>query len=188
MIIRLIIIIMLISVPPGAKYDLKVIKDQLIPVLVELEDVRFVIKRGSAYSCISTGNLRFLDIISYLAAGTNYDSFLKAYGATAPKSYFPYEWFSGLDKLSEVVFPAFDDFYSSLKRRNTLVPSKTETLTEPEVAVIGRVPTKESPVSDPEADLIALHRYTELRDMFYANGWTFREYLAFYNNRYSTLY
>lgn len=162
---------------------MKVIKDQLIPILVELDDVRFVIKRGSSYPCITTGNLRFLDIISYLAAGTNYDSFLKAYGATAPKSYFPYEWFSGLDKLSEVTFPAFDDFYSALKQRNTLVPSKAETLTEPEVAVIGRVPTKERPMSDPEADLIASHRYTELRDMFYANGWTFREYLAFYNNR-----
>jgi len=168
---------------PGSKYDLKVIKEQLIPVLVELEDIRYVIKRGSSYSCISTSNLRFLDILSYLAAGTNYDSFLKAYGATAPKSFFPYEWFDSLEKLSCTDFPRYTDFYSSLKGRNTLEPSKVETLTGDEAAVIGRFPTKDNPLTDGEVNLIASARYSELQQKFYENGWTFREFLAFYNNR-----
>ena len=145
--------------------------------------MKFVIKRGSSYACIATERLKFLDVISYVAAGVDLNSFLKAYGANVPKSFFPYEWFTGLDRLSAVIFPTFDDFYSSLKKKNTLIPNKAETLTGPEVAVIGRVPTKESPMSDPEAQLIASHRYNELRDMFYDNGWTFRDFLSFYNNR-----
>ena len=145
--------------------------------------MKFVIKRGSSYACIATERLKFLDVISYVAAGVDLSSFLKAYGANVPKSFFPYEWFTGLDRLSAVIFPTFDDFYSSLKKKNTLIPNKAETLTGPEVAVIGRVPTKESPMSDPEAQLIASHRYNELRDMFYDNGWTFRDFLSFYNNR-----
>ena len=167
----------------GGKYDLKVVKEQLIPVLVELDEIKFVIKRGSAYPCIATERLKFLDVVSYVAVGVDLSSFLKAYGANAPKSFFPYEWFTGLDKLSAVVFPEFSDFYSSLKKKNTLIPGKTETLTEPEAAVIGRIPTKESPMSDPEGRLIAEHRYNELRDMFYDKNWTFRDFLSFYNNR-----
>ena len=169
----------------GAKYDLKVVKEQLVPILVELDEVKFVIKRGSSYSCIATERLKFLDVISYVAPGVDLSSFLKAYGANAPKSFFPYEWFTGLDRLSAVIFPEFSDFYSSLKKKNTLIPSITETLTGPEVAVLGRVPTKESPMSDPEARLIGEHRYAELRDMFYDNNWSFRDFLTFYNNRYS---
>lgn len=160
------------------------IKDQLIPVLVELEDVRYVIKRGSSYSCITTDNLRFLDMLSYLAVGTNYDSFLKAYGASAPKSFFPYEWFDGLEKLACTEFPLYTDFYSSLKGRNTLEPSKVETLTDDEAGVIGRFPTNDNPLTEMEVNLIASARYSELREKFVTNEWTFREFLAYYNNRY----
>ena len=154
-----------------------------MPILVEQDEMKFVIKRGSSYACIATEKLKFLDVISYVAPGVDLNSFLKAYGANAPKSFFPYEWFTGLDRLSAVIFPEFSDFYSSLKKKNTLMPSKTETLTGPEAAVIRRIPTKESPMSDPEARLIAEHRYNELRDMFYDNNWTFRDFLSFYNNR-----
>ena len=168
----------------GAKYDLKVIKDQLIPVLVELEDVRYVIKRGSSYSCITTDNLRFLDMLSYLAVGINYDGFLKAYGASAPKSFFPYEWFDGLEKLNCTEFPLYTDFYSSLKGRNTLEPSKVETLTDDEAGVIGRFPTNDAPLTEMEVNLIASARYSELREKFVVNEWTFREFLAYYNNSY----
>ena len=150
--------------------------------------MKFVIKRGSSYSCIATERLKFLDVISYVAPGVDLSSFLRAYGANAPKSFFPYEWFTGLDKLSAVIFPEFSDFYSSLKKKNTLIPNKTETLTGPEVTVLGRVPTKDSPMSDTETRLIGEHRYAELRDMFYANNWTFRDFLTFYNNRCSVCF
>ena len=145
--------------------------------------MKFVIKRGSSYPCIATERLKFLDVISYVAVGVDLNAFLKAYGANAPKSFFPYEWFTGLDRLSAVIFPEFSDFYSSLKKKNTLIPDKTESLTGPEASVIGRMPTKESPMSDPETCLIAEHRYNELRDMFYDNNWSFRDFLSFYNNR-----
>lgn len=103
---------------------MRVLRDQLIPILVEMDEVRYVIKRGSSYSCIATENLKFLDIISYLAAGINYDGFLKAYGANAPKSFFPYEYFNSLEKLNSAEFPLYSDFYSSLREKNTLEPSK----------------------------------------------------------------
>lgn len=162
--------------------------EQLLPVLVELEGVRYVIKRGSAYSCITTNSLRFLDMLSYLAVGINYDSFLKAYGATVTKSFFPYEWFDGLEKLTCTEFPLYEDFYSSLKGRNTLEPSKVETLTEPEAGVIGRFPTKDSPLTEVEIGLIASARYSELREKFVENEWTFREFLTYYNNRYGVFW
>ena len=167
----------------GAKYDLKVLKDYLIPILVELEDMRYVIKRGSAYSCIATGNFKFLDITSYLAAGINYDSFLKAYHANLSKSFFPYEYFDSLDKLASTDFPQYEDFFSLLKGKNTLEPSKSETLSVNETYIIGRVPTKDSPLTDSEIREIAAGRYGELHQQFLENGWTFRDFLIYYNNR-----
>ena len=167
----------------GGKYDLRVMKDHLIPVLVEQEKMRFVIKRGSSYSCIATENLKFLDITNYLAVGINYDSFLKAYDAVVCKTYFPYEYFDSLDKLSSKDFPSFDDFYSVLKRKNTLEPSKTENLSEYESNIIDRTPTKNEPLTEGEITVIAANRYIDLRTLFYDNRWTFRDFLIYYNNR-----
>ena len=96
----------------GSRYDLKVLKDYLTPILLELEEMRYVIKRGSSYSCIATENFKFLDITSYLAVGVSYDNFLKAYNADSFKSFFPYEYFDGLEKLSSTEFPQYQDFYS----------------------------------------------------------------------------
>lgn len=166
----------------GSRYDLKIIREYLIPTLVELENIRYVIKRGSIYTCISTQYFKFLDITSYLAAGVNYDSFLKAYGAVVHKSYFPYEYFSSLEQLYETTFPNYDCFYSTLKGKNTLEPCKLDNLTEDEANLIGRMPTKEKLLSDTEVKLISSDRYNKLREMFYSNGWSFRDYLEFYNN------
>ena len=168
----------------GAKYDIKVIKDQLIPILIELEEIRYVIKRGTSYACIATESFKFLDITSYLAAGTSYDGFLKAYLTEVTKSFFPYEYFDTLEKLSSTDFPPYDSFYSSLRGKNTLEPSKSEKLTPNEIAVINRQPTKQQPITDSEILEIALSRYNELEHMFYDNDWTFRDFLIFYNNRY----
>ncbi|KAL5252197.1 hypothetical protein ACHWQZ_G015102 [Mnemiopsis leidyi] len=166
----------------GSKYDLRVCKAVLISLLVQMEEVKYVIKRGGSYVCIATENLKFLDIISYLAAGTTLDGFLKAYNASVRKSFFPYEYFSTLDLLESCQFPPYDGFYSSLKQRNTLEPGKTSTLTDDEKAAIGRTPTKEFPLTDNESQEIALFRYNTLRDNFNNNEWTMRNYLEFYNN------
>ncbi len=150
---------------------------------MELDEVKYVIKKGNSYSCIATDSLKFLDVLSYLAAGTSYDGFLKAFGATAQKSYFPYEWFDSLEKLSTTQFPAYSDFYSTLRQHNTLEPQKHESLTDNEVLVIGRRPTKEVPLTDAEVQSIGAHRYQDLASLFYENNWTFKDFLVFYNNR-----
>ena len=80
-------------------------------------------------------------------------------------------------------FPAYADFYSSLRQHNTLEPHKDETLTEDEVLAIGRTPTKEAPLTDAEVQAISIHRYQTLSSMFYDNQWTFRDFLTYYNNR-----
>ena len=163
-------------------------KDHLIPTLVERDEVKYVIKRGSIYSCIATEKLKFLDVISYVAAGVNLDSFLKAYGADAPKSFFPYEYFDSLTKLDGVIFPRFEHFFSSLKDRNTLIPLENEKLTTEEARVIRRHPTESNPLTADEAHQISQWRYNELIEMFYENNWSLRDYLIFYNNRYGNFY
>ena len=102
-----------------------ILRQHMVPVLVETAEMGYVIKKGSTYACISTEHIKFLDIVSYIAPGYNYDTFLKAFGATASKSYWPYEWFTGLEKLKTKSFPDYTDFYSSLKSCNTLEPGKT---------------------------------------------------------------
>ena len=166
----------------NSKYDLKVMRDYLIPILIDLEDIKFVIKKGTQYNCIQTENLRFLDILSYLAPGYDYDHFLKAYGSNVTKGFFPYEWFNCISKLTVTEFPSYESFYSSLKSKNTLEPSIEETLSEEEVCVIGRTPTKQNKLQNQEIKQIARYRYQKIRDMFVSNGWSMKEYLEYYNN------
>ena len=167
----------------GSKYDLRVCKSLLISLLVQMDEVKYVIKRGGSYVCIATENLKFLDIISYLAAGTSLDGFLKAYNASVRKSFFPYEYFSTLDLLESRHFPPYEGFYSSLKQCNTLEPGKNSTLTDEEITVIGRRPCKENPLTENECREIGVFRYNTLRDNFNDREWTMRDYLEFYNNK-----
>lgn len=118
-----------------------------------------------------------------MASGVSYDAFLKAYGATVNKSFFPYEYFNSLDKLDSREFPSYVSFYSSLKSKNTLEPSKDEILTEEECNMISRIPSQENPLTNEEILVIGSHRYASLQQMFYENQWTFRDFLIFYNNR-----
>lgn len=126
----------------GQRYDIRIMLDILIPFLTkEYNDEIHIIKRGSGYSAITTENLKFLDITNFLAAGTCYSDFLKAYNAPSNKSYFPYESFNSLDQLDGRVFPPYEAFYSRLKNTNTLLPLKTETitLTQTEQQTIGNI-------------------------------------------------
>ena len=166
----------------GSKYDLRVCKSLLISLLVEMDEIKYVIKRGGNYVCITTENLKFLDVVSYLAAGTSLDGFLKAYDASVQKSFFPYEYFSSLEILDSRQFPSYESFYSSLKQSNTLEPQKNSTLTDEEIDVIERRPSKEFPLTVEEIERIGLFRYNSLRDNFIDNNWTMRDYLEDYNN------
>ncbi|KAL5265864.1 hypothetical protein ACHWQZ_G002033 [Mnemiopsis leidyi] len=165
----------------GQKYDIPTMKTQLFSILLQAEDIKYIIKRGASYSAISTENFLFLDITNYLAAGSSYDQFLKAYGATVNKSYFPYEYFDSLEKLTYTEFPRYVEFYSSLKGRNTLEPSPEETLSVEEQLAANH--TGNGNLTDEQISAVGNFRYQHLRQMFYEKGWTFGDFLAYYNNR-----
>ena len=83
-------------------YDLNAIKQFLVPYFLsmtkteeqkEREEQReeeeeenegvgsfFVIKRNNTFMCLSTDQLKFLDMTKYIAPGFSYDKYLKAYG------------------------------------------------------------------------------------------------------------
>ena len=51
--------------------------------------MNFVIKKLNTFMCVTTERLRFLDVLNFLAPGFSYDAFLKAYGCTLTKGFFP---------------------------------------------------------------------------------------------------
>lgn len=103
----------------SSKYDINAIKNELFNALIKNDQAPdFTVKKTSTYMCISTQNLKFLDICAYLAPGYSYDKYIKAYDCDMQKGFFPYEWFDSTDKLSYKKLPKHADFYSSLKDKN----------------------------------------------------------------------
>ena len=101
----------------SGKYDLNVLKDILIPHLVHTKGIRFTAKRGHAYLVLKTGSLKFLDIANFLAPGTSYAGFLKAYDCAEEKGFFPYEYMDSLERLNETHLPPREAFNSWLKKQ-----------------------------------------------------------------------
>ena len=99
-------------------YDLNVLKKFLIPYLVRHGGVKFCVKRNQSYLALRTEKLKFLDVSNFLAAGSSYAAFLKAYGCKQQKGYFPYEWVDSLEKLEEEQLPPHEAFHSKLKNTN----------------------------------------------------------------------
>ena len=62
----------------SGKYNINVVKVYLLKSLHP--GIMFTIKKYDDDMCIKTKELKFLDMKNYLAAGTSYDQFLKAYG------------------------------------------------------------------------------------------------------------
>ena len=75
-------------------------------------------KKANSYLCIATNNIKFLDILNYLAPGYNYESFLKAFDCKLQKATFPYEYLDNINKLKETKLPCYDKWYSKLKGTN----------------------------------------------------------------------
>jgi len=50
-------------------------------------------KKANMTMFMETKGFCFVDIINYLSWGTSYKKWVKAYGCSAQKSGFPYEWF-----------------------------------------------------------------------------------------------
>ena len=122
----------------SGKYDLNAIKQFLIPYFLsttsktreqeeqeeEQDDKEeenegigsfFVIKRNNTFMCLSTDQLKFLDMTNYIAPGFSYDKYLKAYGWEVTKGHFPYEYMDRLERLEDTALPSKEAFFSRLK-------------------------------------------------------------------------
>lgn len=110
----------------SSRYDLPLIKSYFAEHLKLHLGNNFIIKKNNAYNCISTNKFKFLDITQYLSPGTSYAKFLKAFKVKSPKEFFPYQWFTSIEKLDEVSLPEFecedsqDPWYSDLKGGSVL--------------------------------------------------------------------
>ena len=54
--------------------------------------------------------------MNYLAPGTTYDKWVKAYEAKQTKSWLPYEWFDSVDKLAYPGLPPYAEWHSKLRQ------------------------------------------------------------------------
>ncbi len=103
----------------SAKYDLNLIKQKLAKHLrLDEQKLGFTIKKNNSYACISTDEYKFLDISHFLAPGTSYTGFLKAYRVEETKGYFCYEFLDDIAKLDYPNLPPREAFYSSLKNEH----------------------------------------------------------------------
>ena len=104
----------------SSNYDLNLILAPMIKVFKLHENAEMIIKKMNSYSCIATKGFKFLDLSNFLAPGTSYSQFLKAYGVPESKLFFPYEYLDSFERLSETEFPVYETFYSTLKKCNVL--------------------------------------------------------------------
>ena len=102
----------------SGSYDLNVMKGPLLKHLHDNDKIQFTIKRDSRLQCIQTDKFKFLDMINYLAPGTSYAKYLKAFNVTSQKGFFPYDYITSLSVLEETTLPPHEAFYSSLKKSN----------------------------------------------------------------------
>ena len=101
-------------------YDLNLIKNYFVKELADTANKVRVAKNGSKIMFLLTDRLRFLDIINYLGPGTSYERWVKAYDCKATKSWLPYEWFDGEEKLDYEGLPEYEHWYSKLKKEYVL--------------------------------------------------------------------
>ena len=110
----------------SAKYDINLI---LIPLMKLLKNtyenptqqlLQSVIKKTNSFMSITTERLQFLDVTNYLAPGSSYSNYLKAFNIKEAKGFFPYEYVTEYGKLSEPSLPPYEAFYSKLKGANSL--------------------------------------------------------------------
>ena len=120
------------------------------------------------YATISNYCFKFLDITNFLTVGTSYSKFLNAYDIDVGKSFFPYEWFDCAEKLDFQHLPAYEDFYSNLKNKNTLEISDKKSKEETE-----KISAKE----------VGEENYKHLQHVWKEQNMTsFRDFLVYYNN------
>lgn len=104
----------------SGRFDLNLIKNYFIPHLLE-RDPRgkgiTPIKKGNTFMALMMEDVLFLDISNYLAAGTSYDKWIKAFQIPQTKGIWPYEWFQTIDQLQQDHLPPKEAFYSTLRQK-----------------------------------------------------------------------
>ena len=100
----------------SGRYDLNLVKRHFAEHLADTTNRVRVAKNGEKTMFLLTSGFRFLDIQNYLGPGTSYGKCVKAYGCTAEKSWFPYEWFDSADKPDFPELPDYEHWYLKLKQ------------------------------------------------------------------------
>ena len=90
----------------------------------------FVLKTGNRYRSIKTNQFLFLDQMSYCAAGTSLDSFVKAYDVGENKGIFPYEWLDSYEKLDYPITDLRIEHFDSSLKNTRLTESDFNSLME----------------------------------------------------------
>ena len=126
--------------------------------------------------------LQFLDILDFLGGVTTLVNFLKAYGASEEKGFFPYESFDSAEKLNETQLPPNESFWSKLKNHNVLsvdydkfMDCKKRGIEEKEA--LKKLKLKTVPKNTVE-------NYRELQNIWEKENMnTFHDFLKWYNNK-----
>jgi len=99
----------------SGRYDLNLIKQYFVDELSDTCTKVKVATQGTKTMFVITPEFKFLDVMNYLAPGTSYDKWVKAYGCKLTKSWIPYEWCDSPDKLAYPDLPDYPAWYSRQK-------------------------------------------------------------------------
>lgn len=75
------------------RYDLNLIKEHFVELLADTMAKVQVGKKANMMMFMKTNGFPFVDIINSIRPGTSYEKWVKAYGCSVQKSWFPYKWF-----------------------------------------------------------------------------------------------
>lgn len=104
------------------------LKDILIPYLVNHSLTNLAIKRSHVYLALKTATLKFVDISNFVAAGTTHSAFLKTYQCQGEKGSFLYEYVQSMIQLEETWLQPQEVFESWLKKSKLAEEDYTATV------------------------------------------------------------
>ena len=100
----------------SAKYDLNLVKAELVEALKKYTTIQGVIRRQTSYTSIRCKDLQFLDVINYIAPGFSLAKYVSCYADEGhAKGHFCYEHLTSYDKLFDEQLPDITAFSSKLK-------------------------------------------------------------------------
>ena len=105
----------------SAKYDINLIKSFLLPILINERNMEPTVnKKANQFVSFKFGDVRLLDIMTFLGGATSLHSFFKAYKTSETKGFFLCEWFDCRQKMINSELPPYDAFFSKLRNVNPL--------------------------------------------------------------------